>query len=254
MEHQTAANARERQALEELRQREAAEDRVAREHESELRRKERQLDKKRQSTPHLPRMREDADVEAYLEAFERQMRDLEYKQEEWLVHLRPLLSDWANAETDVLLEQDRRSYSKMKETLLNAYAGAKGGIGFRGITAERQSASQFMTQLYCQCRQWWQDLSVDEAAVKYTMAVTELQLPLACHNYVQVRQPTSIHQMSTYIESFFVERNSTWDDPHWKKPLGRSGPKPREDGHVRGETQQHPTQDRVHPRDSRTGT
>ena len=240
MEHQTAANARERQALEELRQREAAEDRVARERESELRRKERELDKKRQNTPHLPRMREDADVEAYLEAFERQMRDLEYKQEEWLVRLRPLLSDWANAETDVLLEQDRRSHSKMKETLLNAYAGAKGGIGFIVVTAERkkgQSASKFMTQLYRQCRQWWQDLSVDEAAVKNTMVVTELQLPLACRNYVQVRQPTSIHQMSTYIESFLVERNSTWDDPRWKKPLGRSGPKPREDGHVRGETQ-----------------
>ena len=112
----------------------------------------------------------------YLEAFERQMRDLEYKQEEWLVRLRPLLSDWANAETNVLLEQDRRSYSEMKETLLNVYAGAKGGIGFRVVTVERkkgQSASQFMTQLYRQCRQWWQDLSVDEAAVKYTMAVTE---------------------------------------------------------------------------------
>ena len=36
MEHETAANARERKALEELRQREAAEDRIARERESEL--------------------------------------------------------------------------------------------------------------------------------------------------------------------------------------------------------------------------
>ena len=105
-------------------------------------------------------------------------------------------------------ETARGSYKKTKEILLNAYADTKGGIGFRVVTAERkkgQSGSQFMTQLYRQCRQWWQDLSVDEAAVKYTMAVTELQLPLACRNYVQVRNPTSIHQMSTYIESFFVE-------------------------------------------------
>ena len=60
-----------------------------------------------------------------------------------------------------------------------------------------------MTQLYRQCRQWWHDLSIDEAAVKYTMAVMELQLPLPCRNYVQVRNPTSIQQMSSHIERTF---------------------------------------------------
>lgn len=112
----------------------------------------------------------------------------------------------------------------------------KGGLGFRVITAERkkgQSASQFMTQLYRQCRQWWQGLSIDEVAAKYTMAVTELQLPLACRNYVQVRNPTSIQQMSTYIETFFEERNSSWDNARWKKPQGfrwMTNTKPRDEG------------------------
>ena len=88
------------------------------------------------------------------------------------MHLHPLLSDWANAEIEVIQERHRGSHTKTKETLLNAYAGAEGDIGFRVITVERnkgQSASQFMTQLYRQCRQWWQDLSIDMATAKYTI-------------------------------------------------------------------------------------
>jgi len=57
------------------------------------------------------------------------MKDLEYQQEEWLMRLRPLLSDWASAEVEVMKEQDRRSYRKIKDTLLSAYTGAKGDIG-----------------------------------------------------------------------------------------------------------------------------
>ena len=65
MASQATAHERERQDLEELRRSEVAEDQADREHE------EHDLDKKRQNTPHLPRMQEDVDIEAYLVAFER---------------------------------------------------------------------------------------------------------------------------------------------------------------------------------------
>lgn len=71
----------------------AEEDRATREREAARRRKERELEKKRQGTPHMPRMKEDGDVEAYLAGFERHMKELEYKEEQWMMRLRPLLSD-----------------------------------------------------------------------------------------------------------------------------------------------------------------
>jgi len=62
LERQTAGHELERRDLEEHRRKDAAEDRVAREQEAVHRRRERNLDKKRQSTPQLPRMREDAHI------------------------------------------------------------------------------------------------------------------------------------------------------------------------------------------------
>ena len=184
-------------------------------------------------------------MEAYLEAFERQMTDLEYGQGEWLVRLRPLLSDWANSELEVLSDGDTRSYDKTKATLLKAYAGAKGDIGYRVVTAERkkgQSVSHFTTQVYRQCRQWWQGLTVDEIAAKYAMAVTELQLPLPCRNYVQMRAPASIQELTACVETFFSERNSNWDDTRWKPARSYSSrwttpSKPRDDSYGKADPQ-----------------
>lgn len=115
----------------------------------------------------------------------------------------------------MLQDEERGSYPKTKETLLEAYTGMKGSIGLRCLSAERkkgQSASQFMTQLFRQCCQWWKDLTISQAATKFVLAATEKQLPTPCRNYVQVRVPTTIQEMSQYIESFFSERNTTRDD------------------------------------------
>jgi len=88
------------------------EDHVSSEREAERRRKECELEKKLQELPHLPQLKEDGDVEAYLAGFERQMQELEYREEEWMTQLQPLLSDWALAEVEVMPTDERGSYSR----------------------------------------------------------------------------------------------------------------------------------------------
>jgi len=183
--------------------------------------KEKELERKLRETPPLPKMTEDMDVEMFLADFEQHMADLEIPKERWLTNLRPLLSPWARGTVNILGEGDRRQYTKVKETLLGAYASTKGTLGYRALTTGRQkgqSAAQFLTGIHRRWKHWIGDLPMEEALTKVTMALGELHLPYACKSYIQARKPTTEQDMAANIEQFFAERGSSWDDPRWKSP------------------------------------
>lgn len=82
-------------------------------------------------------MKEDEDVELYLESFEHRLRSLEIPDGCWISNLRPLLSNWAAQVVDALSQADRSTYSKVKNFLLEAYCSAKGPLGTRALAPKR---------------------------------------------------------------------------------------------------------------------
>ena len=193
----------------------------------EQHKKDKELDRRLRETPQLPKMKEDTDVEMFLVDFELHMRDLEIPPGRWLTNIRPLLSPWARGTVDILGEENRQQYPKVKETLLAAFASTKGSLGYRALTTGRekgQSAAQFLTGIHRRWKHWIGDLPMEEALAKVTMALGELHLPYGCKSYIQARKPITEQEMAACIDQFFAERGTSWDDPKWKspKPLGTS--------------------------------
>jgi hypothetical protein len=81
--------------------------------------KERELDRRLREVSQLPQMKEDEDVEVYLDNFEARLRGLEIPEHRWTDNLRLLLSTWALQVIDALQETSLHNY---KNTLLEAFA------------------------------------------------------------------------------------------------------------------------------------
>ena len=163
-----------------------AEREAARRKEEARRLKERELDRKLREAPPFPRMTETVDMELYMSDFEHHMQDLEIPRERWVTSLRPLLSNWARQTVDLLGEESRRDYQKVRKALLGAYCNEKGSLGHRLIVTKRQkgqNSAQYLTQRQRMWRHWTEDWDKEAAGARLNMEFYFAELPYACRNY-----------------------------------------------------------------------
>lgn len=82
----------------------------------------------------------------YMSDFEHHMQDLEIPRGRWLTSLHPLLS---REMLNLISEDNRGDYGKVKKALLEAYCNEKGSLGHRLITTKRQkgqNSAQYLTR------------------------------------------------------------------------------------------------------------
>ncbi len=197
--------------------------RIADEHREEERRKERVLDRRLRETAQLPRMKEDEDVEIYLESFESRLLGLEIPVDRWMANLRPLLSNWAAQVAEALDQTDRLVYSKVQHVLLEAYSSAKGPLGIRTLAPKKepkQTMAQFCARQRRTWAQWTKGRTESEIGVRGTLVQAELALPYAARMHMRIVRPKSIPEFVTEVEDYFAARNTTWDEA---AAVGRRG-------------------------------
>jgi len=187
----------------------------AREEESARRVTERELDRRLRETPPFPAMKEADDIEIYLCDFIRHVMDLQIPKMRWLTCLRPLLCSWARRTVDMMSDDDRSDFDKVKRELLRAFANEKGSLGHRIVTSHRQKGQRFSHFLNEQWKQWTEGLTLIEAGHRVLIEMAIEDLPYACRNHVREKEPTTVLEMSGLVEKFFSDRNSYIDDPKW---------------------------------------
>ena len=187
------------------------------------RKKDRDLDRRLREVSQLPRMKENEDIEVYLDNFEARLQGLEIPEERWTDNLRPLLSTWALQVIDALSWTEQKKYKSVKDTLLEAYASAKGPIEIRLFSTHRekgQAAAQFFAQQRRLWKRWMEDLDKEAMPEKLAMVQLELALPYTCRNHIRACKPKTGTELVSEIENFFACRNSSWDDPRWNQKPG----------------------------------
>ena len=87
---------------------------------TKLEEQDRRVRQLRKETPQLAKMTKTTDIEEYLEMFESHMTRLEYPQRTWSGQLQPLLNDECRSVVLHLKPDQRDSYKKVKEELLES--------------------------------------------------------------------------------------------------------------------------------------
>ena len=93
--------------------------------------------------PRMAPMKEHTDAELYLNDFEDQLTELRIPKERWMVHLRPLLADWARDVTAALPEGQKADYEQVKEKILHFFGLRRGSLGSRFWNFSRPKDSTF---------------------------------------------------------------------------------------------------------------
>ena len=111
------------------------------------------------------------------------------------------------------LDQEQ-GYSDAKAVILSAYESEKGSIGLRFLSCKKklgQTPSQFVSQQVALFSQWTEGLTRtrDEIGKKLVMCQLEMLLPNVCRNIVQLRKPSTPHEMVKEVQVFFVDQGST---------------------------------------------
>ena len=171
----------------------------------------------------------DTSVEAYLETFEMQVKELKIESGDWMSTLRPLLTGKAKSACTMVADKDINNYQEVKKQILAAYGVTAQSCGARYMEAEKQAGQSFIAYMnnlqrllktfteHCETAQDMRNAIVIERFYQC--------LPPHVAAHLRNLHITKPEEVATVTDSYYINKRM---DPeslkHYRRPYGGNKP------------------------------
>ena len=180
--------------------------------------------------PKFRKLERGEDVESYFCAFEAHMDGYDVKKQFWTKHLAPILNPDASVVYTTLESEERRSYDKLKKTLLDHYSVDRSTYRLKLDQFKRVSGE---TWIICakRCKglvkHWAADCdTIDDILELVSLDIVTKLMPRPVANHVKDSKPTTVGEAAKLADDFMRHRGWNYSQPEeserskprtWKK-------------------------------------
>lgn len=196
------------------------------------RQEERLAENRRRDTPKMSRMTTDSDIDEYFQLFEVYVGDIKLEKQYWMSYLRPLLNDRCRTAFMAMEVDERGDYDLVKEHILNQCGTKQECLGSQYWSLRRKKGQMFGDYRQVIVRLLTR-LTKDHTTKREVLDVFTREkllqsLPPVVATQIRDRAPKTADDVIRLADTFFMNCNSSPDDPRWQKKQSRWGPDKRE--------------------------